>query len=106
MFTGRCLQVMRESQVYLQVQSAMLATTGTSRCCMVWGSSLGWLVFYAALTFGWKCMGIELLTCLHERASCLLQELQMEEGAQHDVCGPACMFSCRLAGFSLIGWDV
>ena len=80
---------MRDPQVYLQVQSAMPATT--SRCCMVWGSSLGWLVFYAALTFGWKCVGIELLTCLHERASCLLQELQVEEGAQHDVCSPACM---------------
>jgi hypothetical protein len=32
----------------------------------VWGSSSGWLVFYAALAFGWqgRCRGVELLPCL------------------------------------------
>jgi hypothetical protein len=33
---------------------------------LVWGSSSGWLVFYAALAFGWqgRCRGVELLPCL------------------------------------------
>jgi hypothetical protein len=37
---------------------------------MVWGSSAGWLVFYARLGLGWpRCVGVELLPCLVEAAN-------------------------------------
>lgn len=36
--------------------------------CVVWGSSSGWLLFYGALTCGWRCVGYELLSCLAERS--------------------------------------
>lgn len=45
---------------------------------MVWGSSLGWLVFYSALAFGWKTEGFELLSCLSEKAEALQKDLQLE----------------------------
>lgn len=35
---------------------------------MVWGSSTGWLPLYAAITYGWRCQGYELLACLVEQA--------------------------------------
>ncbi|GAX74051.1 hypothetical protein CEUSTIGMA_g1501.t1 [Chlamydomonas eustigma] len=60
------------------VLSAALHCDG--RICMVWGSSLGWLVFYAALTIGCTCWGYELLCTLHEFASGLKQKLQLDHG--------------------------
>jgi hypothetical protein len=35
---------------------------------MVWGSSLGWLLFYAAATFDVTCVGYELLATLADAA--------------------------------------
>jgi hypothetical protein len=35
---------------------------------MVWGSSTGWLPLYAAITYGWRCQGYELLASLVEQA--------------------------------------
>jgi hypothetical protein len=37
---------------------------GVGGAVVVWGSSLGWLVFYAALTYGVRSRGVELLEVL------------------------------------------
>lgn len=36
---------------------------------VVWGSSMGWLVFFAGLTFGVPCAGFEILQTLHDTAT-------------------------------------
>lgn len=42
---------------------------------MVWGSSLGWLVIFGWLAFGWPSVGCELLACLVEEAQSTAQQL-------------------------------
>ena len=42
----------------------------------MWGSSLGWLVFYAALTYGVRSRGVELLEVLSFLAL-LVQKVQL-----------------------------
>lgn len=41
---------------------------------MVWGSSVGWMLFYAALAYGWPCVGYELLPCLVDAANVVAEE--------------------------------
>lgn len=52
---------------------------------VVWGSSTGWLVFFGAITFGWRCRGVEILPCLHEEACRLAAELQLQGVPCRDV---------------------
>ena len=47
----------------------------------VWGSSLGWLVFYAHLAYGWPAVGIELLPCLVKEAA----GLAAQHGLEHST---------------------
>jgi hypothetical protein len=55
---------------------------GSKRAFMVWGSSLGWLVLYAALALGWAgpCRGVELLPCLVDEARRVAAALGVEGG--------------------------
>lgn len=51
------------------VQAALQrAPVQAGQQCMVWGSSLGWLVFFARLAHGWHAEGYELLGCLVNEA--------------------------------------
>lgn len=45
---------------------------------VVWGSSLGWLVFYSALTYGVKSRGVELLEGLCSISVEVARELGVE----------------------------
>ena len=62
------LQVIQDPLVAAVLDQAM-----AGQSCMVWGSSLGWIVFYSALIFGWSSVGYELLSCLSEQANKLLE---------------------------------
>lgn len=50
---------------------------GTESKYMVWGSSVGWLLAYASITFGWSCIGYELLPYLVEVADELKHKLKL-----------------------------
>ena len=41
----------------LQVRKHVAAAVQSARKFQVWGSSIGWLVFYAALTYGLEAVG-------------------------------------------------
>ena len=43
-------------------------TSARGRCYVVWGSSVGWLVFFGCLAYGWRSRGVEILGCLVEEA--------------------------------------
>jgi hypothetical protein len=45
---------------------------------VVWGSSVGWLVFFGTLTFGWPSVGVEILPGLHEAATRVAEELHVQ----------------------------
>ena len=60
------VQVMQHEDVQPLVAAAMKSE---GRCCMVWGSSCGWLPLYTHLAFGWSCVGVELLPYLVEVAT-------------------------------------
>lgn len=40
-----------------QVKQHMVAATESQKHFVVWGSSIGWLVFYSALTYGVQSVG-------------------------------------------------
>ena len=43
-----------------QVRGYVTAAVQSQRQFHVWGSSIGWLVFYAALTYGLEAVGVQL----------------------------------------------
>lgn len=57
----RCQQ---SSSTFKLVQAGCRST----RRYMVWGSSLGWLVFYGCIAFGLDSYGVALLPCLVQHA--------------------------------------
>ena len=73
---------------------------------VVWGSSLGWLVFYAALTYGVKSRGVELLEDLCAVSSEVGRELGVVGAACH--CGDMLLDSvadARLLFLASQCWD-
>lgn len=52
---------------------------------VVWGSSCGWLVFYASATFRINSVGYEILQTLHNTATRALDELSLAERSIMDV---------------------
>jgi hypothetical protein len=62
---------MDHSTVAAAVHESMSQVTalGSLRKYCVWGSSLGWLVVYGAVTYGWPSIGVELLGTLSQEAA-------------------------------------
>jgi hypothetical protein len=71
---------MDNSAVAAAVRESMshCTPTGASRRYCVWGSSLGWLVLYGAITYGWPSASVELLSTLAQEAAALPPELGMQ----------------------------
>ena len=77
-------QVIRHPLAIPEIESSMRnGEDKVPRICMVWGSSMGWIVFYSYLAFGWRTEGVEFLSCLHERAVTLQQEFHLEGEEQN-----------------------
>ncbi|DBA82014.1 TPA: hypothetical protein ACH3X1_007713 [Trebouxia sp. C0004] len=59
------------------VQPHILTALSHGKHFQVWGSSIGWLVFYAALTYGLQAVGYELLSCHVDTAQQLASHFQV-----------------------------
>ena len=79
----------RQQQQQQQQQAGRQQAGTPPREYVVWGSSVGWLVFYGALTFGWRSVGVEILPGLHEAAAGVAEELhtQGKEFLHRCMCG-------------------
>ncbi|KAK9821063.1 hypothetical protein WJX74_007625 [Apatococcus lobatus] len=62
--------------IMAQVSKEVEQTRHADLELMVWGSSVGWLVFYSALSLGLTSSGYEILEPLHNAAIKLQQQLQ------------------------------
>lgn len=63
-----------------QVEAAVSECLAAGKEYVVWGSSLGWLVFYGALSRGLRSVGYELLPGLVAFAEQLAAEHQVRRG--------------------------
>lgn len=61
------------------VRDYVAAAVASTKHFQVWGSSIGWLVFYAALTYGLEAVGYELLRCHVDIAQGLATDLQVPQ---------------------------
>ncbi|KAL0026385.1 hypothetical protein WJX79_005362 [Trebouxia sp. C0005] len=59
------------------VKPHVLTALSNGKDFQVWGSSIGWLVFYAALTYGLRAVGYELLSCHVDTAQQLASYFQV-----------------------------
>ncbi len=66
---------------------------------MVWGSSTGWLPLYAAVTYGWRCQGYELLGCLVDQAQQVAARCEAQQPVDFYV---ADMLSSSLADVGVL----
>lgn len=78
-------QAVQAGEVWPAIKSAM---DRPGARYMVWGSSLGWMVFYGALAAGWRAVGVELLSPLVQHAQHVAQQHGVTGGcsySQHSV---------------------
>lgn len=89
-----------------------MSDASSSQSYVVWGSSVGWLVFYGALTFERaRCKGVEILPELHDTAVRLQREYIVETVSSERVtflCGDMLTSSLDNAGvvfLTSVCWD-
>lgn len=89
-----------------------ISDASSSQSYVVWGSSVGWLVFYGALTYERaRCKGVEILPELHDTAVRLQREYMAKTGSSERVtflCGDMLNSSLDNAGvvfLTSVCWD-
>ncbi|KAL3151958.1 hypothetical protein ABBQ32_001083 [Trebouxia sp. C0010 RCD-2024] len=65
------------------VRGYVAAAVSCSKQFQVWGSSIGWMVFYAALTYGLEAVGYELLRCHVDIAQGVAADFQVPHVSFH-----------------------